>query len=131
MQPAAPLAKPLPHESSRGAGSRPFQALLTLHGTLSDKVGLRVTEGRPFRVSVLQTSGPRNGTLPGPPSGYDLWYPGRMDHAEPDRHPNAFERFVMRIARVPKERVDALEAAEKAAQIGVKRGPRPKRAKPV
>jgi len=78
------------------------------------------------------------------PRGYSLmtslhhaatWYPVRMAQAEPDRPrrpANAFERFVMRIAAVPKAKVDALEAAEKA-RPGVRPGPKPKRprTKPV
>jgi len=46
-----------------------------------------------------------------------------------DRPPNAFERFVRRIAAVPKTKVDALEAAERE-DPHVKRGPKPK-AKPA
>ena len=47
--------------------------------------------------------------------------------ANPNPAPNRFEQFVRRIAAVPKAKVDALEAAERA-KPRVKRGPKPKRA---
>jgi hypothetical protein len=42
-----------------------------------------------------------------------------------DRAPSAFERFVQRIAAVPKAKVDALEAAEREQRQGRERTAKP------
>lgn len=45
---------------------------------------------------------------------------------EPPPQPNAFEQFVQRIAAVPKAKIDALEAAERAKPRAKRDGPKPK-----